>query len=84
MPERSCSPESLLIVRSTLEVAVMLKQIYPALAPQINDLEAEVKSAGQLLIDAGSVARGRLALERIRLAQVALENLRNQEFRLAA
>ena len=84
MPENSCSPESLLIVRSTLEVAHLLRRLYPNLELQIGELEAEVKKAGQSLIDAGSVARGRLALERIHRAQLALEGLRNREFRLVA
>ncbi|PQV63040.1 hypothetical protein B1R32_11617 [Abditibacterium utsteinense] len=84
MFESSCSPQSLLIVRSTLETARLLKRLYPGLSAQIGELEEEVERAGQLLIDAGSVARARIALERIRGAQLKLEKLRNAEFRLVA
>lgn len=84
MTTNSCAPENLLIVRSSLEVAALLKGLYPALETRIGELEREIKSAGQLLIDAGSVARARVALERIHRAQQGLETLRNHEFRLVA
>lgn len=84
MTGKSCTPQSLQIVRSTLEVAQLLRRRYPDFEARIAELESEVESAGQLLIDAGSVARARLALERIRAAQLALEGLRTRELRLAA
>lgn len=72
----SSNPSSLLLVRSTLEVAAMLKSLRPALTLEVEELESEVTRAGQLLIDAGSVARARLALERIHQVRLALEGLR--------
>ncbi len=83
MPE-TCTPEDLMIVCSSLAIALLLRRVYPELGAQIAALEEEIKEAGQLLIDAGSVARARLALERIHRAQLALETLRNREFRLVA
>lgn len=76
MLKPSGGPSSLLLVRSTLEVATLLKSLRPALKDQVEELEREVTCAGQLLIDAGSVARARLALERIHCVRLALEELR--------
>ena len=84
MLETPCPPESLLIVRSTLEVASLLRFHYPELSADIAEIEAEVKDAGQSLIVAGSVVRARVALARIHRAQLALEELKSGEIRLAA
>lgn len=79
MPQSSASPHSLLLVRSTLEVAALLKSLFPTLTAEVENLKNEVVEAGQLLIDAGSVARARLALERIHEVRLALEELKSQQ-----
>ncbi len=76
MLKPSGGPSSLLLVRSTLEVAALLKSLRPALTHEVEELECEVTLAGQLLLDAGSVARARHALERIHEVRLALEDLR--------
>lgn len=76
MLKPSGGPSSLLLVRSTLEVAALLKSVRPTLKDEVEELECEVTRAGQLLLDAGSVARARLALERIHEVRLALEELR--------
>ncbi|MBW3637555.1 MAG: hypothetical protein KY445_13995 [Armatimonadetes bacterium] len=76
MLKSSGGPSSLLLVRSTLEVAALLKSVRPALTHEVEELECEVTRAGQLLLDAGSVARARLALERIHQVRLTLEALR--------
>jgi hypothetical protein len=73
------SSHCLLLVRSTLEVASVLRSLYPRLEAQIFSLEKEVESAGQQLLEAGSVPRARVALDRILQVRLALEKLSLQQ-----
>ncbi len=84
MPEANSSPESLLLVRSTLEMVSLLKRLHPAAQKALDEIEAEVRRGGQLLIDAGSVPRARVALETIHRARLQLQQFGVDQDRLAA
>lgn len=79
MLPNSATPHCLLLVRSTLEVAAVLRRVYPRLEAQIIELEREVESAGQQLLEAGSVSRARGALDRILKVRLELEKLSLQQ-----
>lgn len=84
MPEANSSPESLLLVRSTLEMVSLLKRLHPAAHKALDEIEAEVRRGGQLLIDAGSIPRARVALETIHRARLQLQQFGVDQDRLAA
>lgn len=79
MLPNSASSHCLLLVRSTLEVAGVLRRLYPRLEAEIYELEKEAEAAGQLLLEAGSVPRARVALDRILQVRLALEKLSLQQ-----
>jgi hypothetical protein len=79
MLPNSATSHCLLLVRSTLEVASVLRRVYPRLEAQVYELEKEVEAAGQQLLEAGSVARARGALDRILQVRLALEKLSLQQ-----
>ncbi len=66
-------PDSLVIVRSTLEIVALMKHLHPTFESALCEIEAEVHRAGQLLLDAGSVARARAALEALHHARQKLQ-----------
>lgn len=84
MPETNSNPESLLLVRSTLEMVAVMKRLHPAAQNALDEIEAEVRRGGQLLIDAGSVPRARVALETIHRARLKLQQFGIDQDRLAA
>lgn len=84
MPETNSNPESLLLVRSTLEMVVVMKRLHPAAQNALDEIEAEVRRGGQLLLDAESVPRARVALETIHRARLQLQQFGIDQDRLAA
>lgn len=84
MPENIANPESLLLVRSTLEMASLMRRLYPSLEISIGSIEAEVRRGGQLLLEAASIARARVALETIHRARLQLQQLGCELNRIAA
>lgn len=75
MPEICSNPECLLLVRSTLEMAALMKLVYPEFESAVREIEAEVRGYGQLLLEAGSIPRARVALEAIHGARLKLQQL---------
>lgn len=88
MSPTSSNPESLLLVRSSLEMAALLKRLHPASHRALSEIEEQVRRGGQLLLDAGSTPRARAALEIIHRARLQLEqfeqNFEQDQTRLAA
>jgi len=84
MSELSANPKSLLLVRSTLEMVAVMKRLHPAAHSELEEIEAEVRRGGQLLIDAGSIPRARVALETIHRARLRLQAFDKEQDRLAA
>lgn len=69
------NPQSLLLVRSTLEMAALMRRVCPGSEKSLCEIEAEVLSAGRLLLAAASESRARLALETIHRARLKLGQL---------
>lgn len=77
MLETHSHPESLWLVRSTLEMTALMKQACPGCEVSLREIEAEVRGAGEMLLAAGSEPRARLALETIHRARQKLGQLHN-------
>ncbi len=75
MPPSHSNPETLLLVRSTLEMLALLRPIYPSRALWLDEVETETRGAGQSLIDAASIPAARLALTALHRARLKLQQI---------
>lgn len=83
MPQAS-DPQSLQLVRSTLEMAGLMRRLYPALSDSIREIEAEVRRGGEMLLEAATIPLARTALQTIHAARLKLQELDSNANRLAA
>lgn len=84
MPPLQSNPETLILVRSTLEMVALLRPIHPSRALWLDEIETGARGAGQLLLDAASVPAARLALEALHRARLKLQQMDREGERLAA
>ena len=71
-------------MRLTLEMVAQMRCLYPASESALQEIEIEVRRSGQMLIEAGSSARARAALEQIHRARMKLQEFAVGGERLAA
>ena len=74
----NAAPSSLMIVRSTLEVATLLKVVYPAYEETLARFELEVTQAGQRMLSCHSTAQVHVELKRILQVRDSLDKLKQQ------
>lgn len=84
MPQPCSNPESLILVRLTLEMVTQMRRLYPASEYLFLEVEAQVRRGGEMLLEAGSIPRARAALEMIHGARSKLHDFAQDQTRLAA